>query len=470
MPPRPVASRINIVLAFAGAVVLPGSAAAFAARSRPFETTPMALSFAAIALLTVLGGLWPGIVASLSAAFGFAFLIAPHEASPPHGPRLIAHTVVIALLGIMVAYLCERQRVTSQRLQLALDSLQHKTDALVEAQQASASVAWTYDTSAHRIHWADGAHTIFGVPFESISDFPVELVAEEDRPLVEREFEQAFTTSKPFQVQFRSVLPNGELRWFECRGTPSPREKSLFRGVTMDITERKQGELALLRSEKLAAIGRLSATIAHEMNNPLEAVTNLLFLCSADQTLSQQTRKYLDGADQELRRLASIARHTLSFARPRSLSGPARTASVIEGVVAMFQPRCTPRGFAIQILHNPDITVAASGDELRQVLTNLISNACDAIDGPDGRIAIDVSADEEFATIEVRDNGAGISPENLIHIFDPFFTTKPDVGTGIGLWVTRELIEKNGGEIDVRTSGLPNGFRTAFRVQLPVAD
>jgi signal transduction histidine kinase len=205
------------------------------------------------------------------------------------------------------------------------------------------------------------------------------------------------------------------------------------------------------------------------MNNPLEAVTDLLYLCSADGNLSPQTREYLDGADQELRRLASIARHTLNFARPRSSAGPAHTASLIESVVAMFQPRCTPRGFGIDILHNPDVTVAASGDELRQVLTNLISNACDAVGGPGGRIAIEVSKDEEFATIEVRDNGSGISPEYLDHIFDPFFTTKPDVGTGIGLWVTRELVEKNGGEIEVRTSGLPDGFRTAFRVQLPIA-
>jgi signal transduction histidine kinase len=226
----------------------------------------------------------------------------------------------------------------------------------------------------------------------------------------------------------------------------------------------------LLRSEKLAAIGLLSATIAHEMNNPLEAVTNLLYLCSADASLSPKTREYLAGADQEVRRLASIARHTLTFARPRSSSGPAQTRGLLEGVVAMFQPRCAPRGSVIEIVHNPDLSVAASSDELRQMLTNLVSNACDAIDGPDGRIAIDVAADEEFAIIEVRDNGVGISPENLTHIFDPFFTTKPDVGTGIGLWVTRELVEKSGGEIEVRTAGLPPGFRTAFRIQLPLAN
>src|SRR6202012_3503589 len=116
--------------------------------------------------------------------------------------------------------------------------------------------------------------------------------------------------------------------------------KNLWRGVTLDITERKSAEIALVRSEKLAAIGRLSATIAHEMNNPLEAVTNLLFLCSADTTLAPETRNYVASADQELRRLASIARHTLSFARPRSSGGPAQTAGLTQAVVEMFQPRC----------------------------------------------------------------------------------------------------------------------------------
>jgi signal transduction histidine kinase len=303
-----------------------------------------------------------------------------------------------------------------------------------------------------------------------MADLPIHLALEEDRPALDEAFQQAFANGAPIQIQFRSRLPSGEVRWFESRGTPSSRQKNLWRGVTIDITERKNAEIALVRSEKLAAIGRLSATIAHEMNNPLEAVTNLLFLSSTDPTLSPDTRGYLSSADQELRRLASIARHTLNFARPRSSGGPAHTATLLESVVEMFQPRCASQGGEIHLVHNPDLTIAAPADEVRQMLTNLVSNACDAIEGSSGRIAIDVFADDEFATIEVRDNGVGISHENLNHIFEPFFTTKPDVGTGIGLWVTRELVEKSGGEIEVRTEALPPGFRTAFRLQLPLAD
>ena len=463
---------LTTLAGYAAAATLPALSAWLSVHCPPFQSTPLALSFACIAVLTLLSGRGPGVVASLSAALSYAHEIAPVEGPFSHGPRVIAHSAVIVLLGIVVTYFSDRQRIISQRLRDALGTLQIKTDALIEAQQASSSVAWTYDTNAHRIHWAEGGPAIFGRPFDgpSMSDLPLQLVLEEDRPAVDEIFRNSFTTGTPFQIQFRSRMPGGEIRWFESRGTPSTRQKNLWRGVTIDITERKSAELALVRSEKLAAIGRLSATIAHEMNNPLEAVTNLLFLSSADPTLSPETRTYLSEADQELRRLASIARHTLNFARPRSSGGPTQTANLIQAVVDMFQPRCASRGGEIRILHNPNLAVAASGDELRQMLTNLMSNACDAIEGPAGLIAIDVSAGDEYATIEVLDNGVGIPPDNLVHIFDPFFTTKPDVGTGIGLWVSRELAEKSGGEIDVKTEGLPDGFRTAFRIQLPLAD
>lgn len=463
---------LKLLSTYAVAIVVPALSAMLSLHIQPFQSTPLALSFACIAVVTLVGGLGPGIVASISTAISYAHEMAPHNAPFSHGPREILHTAIIVLVGVVVTYLCERQRIISVRLRNALATLQLKTDALMEAQQASSSVAWTYDTNAHRIHWAEGGPAIFGRAFDepSMSDLPMHLLTEEDRPAAEKIMQTSFPTGTPFQIQFRSRLPSGELRWFESRGRPSPRQENLWRGVTIDITERKNAETALVRSEKLAAIGRLSATIAHEMNNPLEAVTNLLFLCLRDESLSPETRTYLLTADQELRRLASIARHTLSFARPRISGGPAQTAGLVESVVEMFQPRCASRGGEIQLLRNPDLTVAAPADEVRQMITNLVSNACDAIEGPSGRIAIEVSGSGENVTIEVRDNGVGIPPENLDHIFDPFFTTKPDVGTGIGLWVTRELAEKSRGGVEVRTEGLPDGFRTAFRIQLPVAD
>jgi PAS domain S-box-containing protein len=459
-------------LAYGAAVILPYLGAMLGVHARPFQGTPLALSFAAIAAVTILGGLGPGFVASVMTALAFRNLVTPDVPAFSHGPRELAHTAAIILIGMAVTFLCERQKIVGDRLRVALAKLQSQADALVEAQKASSAVAWTFNTRSQQIEWAEGGAPIFGCPFDdpSMSGLPIHLVIEEDREAVTAAFQRAFEAGDAFQVQFRSQWPNGEVHWFESRGNPSPSDTTTWRGVTLDITERKQAELALLRAEKLAAIGRLSATIAHEINNPLEAVTNLLYLSSAAPELAADTRGYLAQADQELGRLASIARHTLTFARPRPLLGPVDTTPVIESVVAMFQPRCASRGAEIRFAGAPNIRVALPADDLRQILTNLVSNACDALPDGSGIIEVELCCNDTQAKILVRDNGMGIPPENVAHIFDPFFTTKSDVGTGIGLWVTRELVERNGGEIRVQTNDLPRSFRTMFFVELPLAE
>jgi signal transduction histidine kinase len=209
--------------------------------------------------------------------------------------------------------------------------------------------------------------------------------------------------------------------------------------------------------------------VAHEINNPLEAVTNLLFLARTDPQLATETREYLERADQELARLGSIARRTLTFVRPKTSKGPSDVNEVVESVVAMFQPRCSARGAEIRVLQKERPILPVPADDLRQILTNIVSNACDALPASGGVIEVEVAREANVAAISIRDNGSGISPENLSRVFDPFFTTKEDTGTGIGLWVTRDLVDKNGGRIQLVTDQLPPGFRTQFRVEFAVS-
>lgn len=456
-------------LGYIAAIVLPCLFIILSFRTHALHSTPLALSLAAVALITIVSGLGPGLTAAIWTALFFNYEVAlPGHLLAP-GARELSQTAAILAVGLLITFFFQRQYVIDNKLRVALTSLQGQTDALIEAQQASGSVAWTFDINSQQMRWAEGGAEIFGRPFDDpfMAGVPIELVMEDDRAAVENIFAHAFSTGSPFQLQFRSCWPNGEVHWLESRGTLSRSDKKIWRGVTIDITDRKNAEIALIRSEKLAAIGRLSATIAHEMNNPLEAVMNLLYLSSTDDTLAKETKDYLTRAEEELGRLASIARHTLTFARPRSSNGPVHTAPVVESVLAMFQPRCDSRGGEIRLLHNPDHCVVVPADDLRQILTNLVSNACDALTGDTGLVEVDVSAKEGFAVIEVRDNGVGIAPENTARIFDPFFTTKGDVGTGIGLWVTRELVEKNGGNVSVHSDDLPPGFQTMFRVELP---
>ncbi len=299
-------------------------------------------------------------------------------------------------------------------------------------------------------------------------DSPLSLALEEDRPKINAAAKHTMETGETFHVEFRVPWPNGEVHWLEARGTPSPADPSVWRGVTLDITDRKKAELALIRSEKLAAAGRLASTIAHEINNPLEAVTNLLYLARIDPCLNPEVSEYLRQADDELARLSAITRHTLTFVRTRPASGPVDLAEIVQSVIALFQARCDARGGEIRCTCPPHIIVKISSDELRQILTNLISNASDALSGPGGLINVTIIETSHGAQILVEDNGVGIPVENIERIFDPFFTTKDDTGTGIGLWVTKELVEKNGGSISVESGNLPGGCKTRFRMEFPI--
>jgi len=476
-PYRPGISRRSALLlrlgGYLASIVLSWIGVSFSIHTPALHGTPLALSFVFVAGITIFVGLGPGFISVILTALCFNHLALANHRFFSLSPQSLLYSGVILAIGFLIALLCDRQRVTSSQLRSALASLQIRTNALMEAQQASRSAAWMHNVAEARIDWAEGGAQIFGRPFSRTTASAAWLacIHEEDRSRIQRTTSAAIAAGEHFRVEFRVLWPNGELHWLESRGTPSAANPGIWHGVTIDITDRKNAEAALVRSEKLAAIGRLSATIAHEVNNPLEAVTNLIYLARSDSSLAPQTLEYLQRADQELSRLGSIARRTLTFVRPRSSPGPVSVLAMIEDVVEMFQPRCTARGAEISVICPADFSPAIPADDLRQVLTNLVSNACDALPESGGRIQIETSCSGTSASIFVRDNGAGISPENLSRIFDPFFTTKPDVGTGIGLWVAKDLLEKSGGHIMVETIPASShfrvaDFRTAFRIDL----
>jgi len=140
-------------------------------------------------------------------------------------------------------------------------------------------------------------------------------------------------------------------------------------------------------------------------------------------------------------------------------------------VLAILRHRFEARAVRIDRRYEPNIRISIPPHELRQIATNLIANASDAVagSGPNATVAIEIMRHENSAVLLIEDNGTGIPADNLARIFDPFFSTKEEVGTGIGLWVTKEIVEKNGGQISVKSGDLPSGFRTSFRVEFPLA-
>ncbi len=368
--------------------------------------------------------------------------------------------------------LFEQTWTAEQEMRDLLAVYDEQTKALSLAQQAGKSAAWVMDVEKQEVKWLPGGFEIFGMPF---SDFagkvrPISMVEPEDQPIVEMALKRTLETGVPFICEFRLRWPNGELHWQEARGVPDPENRHIIRGTTFDITERKHAESSLLRVEKLAAVGRISSTIAHEINNPLAAVTNLLYLALLDTSLGTTIRGYLSTAQEELSRLANITRLTLSYARPQVQPREVDPVEVIESVLFLFRIRLEAKGIRVVRLFpaNGAIKVSLYVDELQRILTNLMANAIDAVGISGGIVQLVVEANGAGAVIAIEDNGVGIPDDRRERIFEPFFTTKEEVGTGIGLWVTKELVEKNGGSISFTSATRDEGTRTRFELRFPL--
>ena len=295
----------------------------------------------------------------------------------------------------------------------------------------------------------------------SIWELYPELIGSELELHIRRSMEQRVPSV--FEQFF--AAPGSET-WFQFDIYPQPGE-----GIIMycrNTTETRKTEQALRRSEQLAAAGRLAASIAHEINNPLEAVTNLLFLAKNDAALSGASKDLLEIADKELQRLSHITARSLKFYRQRTAPALTPLEEVIDSVIFFHDPAIRLRGISIDRRYRPAPAVLCQPGEIQQVFTNLISNALDALPQK-GRLAISVrgakdGAGNEGVAVTVADNGSGMDGNMFQRIFHPFITTKGEAGTGLGLWVSKGILDKHGASVRVRTK---LGSGTVFRVFFP---
>jgi signal transduction histidine kinase len=237
-----------------------------------------------------------------------------------------------------------------------------------------------------------------------------------------------------------------------------------------DITDRLRAEEALRRSEKLAATGRLAASIAHEINNPLEAVTNALFLARTDPL---EVDKYLKLADEELARVAQITRQTLGFYRESAAPAPMKVSVLLDGLLSLYSRKLQSKNLSIRKQYSNEIEIWGSAGELRQVFANQIVNAIDAMP-QGGCLTVRVKKSRYWQNghcpgmrISMVDTGFGIPPESMGKIFDPFYTTKEDLGTGLGLWITHGIVRRHGGNIRVKSNARLGKSGTIFMTFLP---
>jgi signal transduction histidine kinase len=301
------------------------------------------------------------------------------------------------------------------------------------------------------------------------SDFPIILLKVSGR--VTLESERLRELRRPLGNLFlleRPIRPETLLSTLEIALRGRQRQYQ----IRDQIQQYALAQAALLRSEKLAVTGRLAASIAHEINNPLEAVTNLLYLMHGNLS-PEQRKQYLAEAEQELARVTEITKQTLRFYREPSQPTATDVSAVLDSVLRLHGSRLRAAGVKVQceILPEP-ATVLSTPGELRQILANIIGNATDAM-RQGGCLRIRISNRKHLrrtgccVRLTIADNGTGIPREVLPTIFEPFVTTKGETGTGLGLWVTSETVKKNGWKIRVRSSRNPGQRGTVFSLLIP---
>lgn len=357
------------------------------------------------------------------------------------------------------------------------ETLRSMLDRLSRAHRAAQVGAFEWNLHTNELVWSEDMYRIHGLTREQYDgkfETWAKTIHPEDLDGVLAKIQKCVDDKSEFHTEYRAVTPEGEVRWFGGHGRVILDEHGKaagMAGLCSDITQRKREEEALRRSEKLATAGRLAATIAHEINNPLEAVTNLIYLLRRDPDNKPDAREMLRLSEEQLARVNHIAKQTLGFYRDRNVPEAVDVVQTLEELLAILRGRIASKQISIVREYENACLLDGFRGELRQVFSNLLTNAIDA-SPPGGKLIVRVkpqrAADHVACVhVEVEDFGSGIHPTDHERIFEPFFTTKSDVGTGLGLWVTKELVEKHGGIISFRSNCQSKSSGTCFSVVLP---
>ena len=287
---------------------------------------------------------------------------------------------------------------------------------------------------------------------------------------------EAIRDQREVVVILKNFRKDGTSFWNELSLSPIRNrdgELTHFVGIQTDVTARMEFEAALRESEKLAAVGRLASSIAHEINNPLESVMNLLYLAQATDD-APEVQRYLAQADKEVKRVSLITSQSLRFYRQSTRPQAVRCADLIESVLDLYESRAENSNVKIERRERSNESFICLESEMRQVLNNLVRNAIEAMHGKGGRLLVrsrdahDLRTGQQGVLLTIADTGSGISPQTMQQLYKPFFTTKGAAGTGLGLWISSEIIARHEGRLHVRSSQIPGASGTVFALFLPL--
>jgi PAS domain S-box-containing protein len=456
-----------------------------------------------VVAIALWAGVWYGVTATAMSALLVCYWVLPpvHSfyVSRPADAFTLGHFCVVGVLTSLLAEMYRRgqqkfalanteravadeRKVTEEQKQL-VDALEAQAIRLRDAEQLLSTMVdfvpqmvWMCTPDGDNVYFNKRWVDYTGLSLEETSGSNWSLPFHpEDQPIARAAWQAAVSSGGIYEVEARLRAADGSYRWHLVRGTPMRSSEGIIQrwfGTCTDIEDQKRAQEALIRSEKLAAVGRLASAIAHEINNPLEAVTNALYLARGTPGCPGEICEFLDIADEELQRVAHVTRQTLGFYREAVSPIAIPLTKILDSAVDLHRRKIVERNATVLKQYRGDFDVTAIPAELRQVFSNLLANSLDAIE-VGGQVSVRTSLGRSPRTgapqlrIIVADTGSGIDPDSLKRIFEPLFTTKIATGSGLGLWVVRQLLEKHGGAIAVRTSTSGPRRGTLFAVTLP---
>ena len=433
----------------------------------PLRESPFLIFVVAVMLSARYFGFGPGIFASALSLFLVDYVVLEPHFSFAHSARNVEHLFIFLMVSVLATSLA-RQR---SQAEVRTEQIRRQHAAVVES---SAEAILSQDAQGIITSWNRAAEQLFGYRATEVMGKHVSLLVPPEQAdeipaimsrLLSGEHIQNYLTER--------VHKNGTRLTVDLSISPIRNQHGEIIGastIAQDITPQKRAEEALFKNEKLAMAGRLAASIAHEINNPLEAIGNLLYLARRDQSRSGE---YLAMAEREVQRLANIAQQTLGLVREAASATPLNVSLVLDEVLRLYTRKLSAKHIQVEKQYEDMAEIQGFPGELRQVFSNLIANALDAM-GERGSLRLRVEHSHEWSNgarpgvrVTIADTGHGIAPQDATRIFEPFFTTKKDSGTGLGLWLSHNIIRKHGGSIRLRSRVTPGKCGTVFRIFLP---
>lgn len=399
----------------------------------------------------------------------------------------ISVPVVPELLRAKVGVFSELHRKTRQleRLNLELERrVEERTEQLRRSEEKlreradllelATEAIMVRDLNGTLLYWNSGAEALYGWPREEVLGKPLHELLQTKFPMSFLDIQAELAETGAWRGNLVQYTREGHEVVVGCRKALKAEGNAILE-INRDITSQLKAEDALRKTERLAAMGRVAGIIAHEINNPLEAITNTFYLLRDHPSLDDEARYYAKLGEEELHRVAHITRQTLGFYRESKHPVEVSISTMLDEILELQMRRMEFDKVELEKQYRTTGTIRGFPVELKQVFLNLIGNAVQAM--PDGgRLRLHVFEAPNRANqragvcISICDTGTGIDAEHAKHLFEPFFTTKSTKGTGLGLWISKGIVQKYGGTIRFRSVSLAGRNITCFQVFLPEAE